>query len=213
MVLIVTRPQHDITTRYLSCWAAEVISLARGKGMTVVDLVNDKANRNAFDGRAEKLRPRTIFFNGHGSADCVTGHDNEVLVRLGENHETLRGKITYVVSCDSGQRLGPKVVEHGDATYLGYSDEFIFVGDRNYVGKPSHDPRAKPFGEASNHVMISLLKGHCAREASERSKKIFRDYSVRLSSSMADPDALQAAQCLWWNMTHQVCLGDPEARL
>ncbi len=35
----------------------------------------------------------------------------------------------------------------------------------------------------------------------------------RLLSSNADQDSLQAAQFLRWNMMHQVCLGDGEAKL
>ena len=78
---------------------------------------------------------------------------------------------------------------------------------------PIDDPKARPFMEASNQVMISLLKGNKAKDASERSKSKFRDNYIRLLSSSADQDSLQAAQCLWWNMRNQVCLGDLDAEL
>ncbi|MEK7173415.1 MAG: hypothetical protein AAB740_05610 [Patescibacteria group bacterium] len=67
--------------------------------------------------------------------------------------------------------------------------------------------------EASNQVMISLLKGNSAKDASERSKNKFKDNLFRLMSSNADPDSLQAAQLLFWNMRRQVCLGDIDAKL
>lgn len=213
MRLIVTRPQHDITTRYLSSWAGEIINFAKKKGIEVCDLVREKANRAEFEGRVKKIKPEAIFLNGHGSDDCVTGHNNDEIVSAEKNYNILNDKITYALSCNSGKKLGPKVTEGGTATYIGYSDEFIFVGDSNYVHRPADDPKAKPFREASNQVMFSLLKGNNAKDASERSKNKFKDNYIRLSSSNADPDSLQAAQCLWWNMTHQVCLGDVNAKL
>lgn len=213
MKLIITRPEHDITTKYLSSWAGEIISLARSKGIEVVDLFRHKVNKNDFEGRVKKLQPEAIFLNGHGGDDCVKGHDNEILVKVGDNHEILQNRITYALSCHSGKALGPKVTESEKATYIGYSDEFIFVGDSNYIGRPLIDPKAKPFMESSNQVMISLLKGNNARAASERSKNKFRSHLTKLTSSLADPDSSQAAQYLWWDMQHQVCLGNIEATL
>lgn len=213
MRLIVTRPQHDITTRYLSSWAGEIISFAKQKGVEVCDLAREKADKNEFEGRVKKLKPEVIFLNGHGSDDCVTGHDNHPLVNVQENYNILNNKITYALSCNSGKNLGPKVVESGATAYIGYSDEFVFMGDRNYAHRPIDDPKAKPFMEASNQVMISLLKGNSAKDASERSKNKFKDNHTRLLSSSADPDSLQAAQLLFWNMRRQVCLGDTNAKL
>ncbi|MFA6551075.1 MAG: hypothetical protein WCV41_00890 [Patescibacteria group bacterium] len=213
MKMIVTRPQYDITTRYLSVWAAEVINFAKEKKVEVIDLLKDKANKKDFVGRVKKLQPDVIFLNGHGNDNCVTGHDEEKLVEAGDNHNILYGAITYALSCNSGKVLGPKVAENNEAAYIGYEDKFIFVADSNYSTRPQDDPIAKPFMEASNQVMISLLKGHCAEEASEKSKNKFKEHFMKLSSSQADPDSLQAAQCLWWNMRNQVCLGNLNADL
>jgi len=82
-----------------------------------------------------------------------------------------------------------------------------------HLSRPLNDKRAKPFMEASNHVAISLIKGHKAHEASRRSKELFKRNYQSLLSSNSDPDALQDARFLWWNMKHQVCLGDSSAFL
>jgi len=208
MKLIVTRPEHDVTTRYISAWAGEVITFAQQRGVEVVDLIRNKASRRELEGRIKKLFPKLVFLNGHGSADSVAGHDNEVLIKAEENHDLLEGKIVYALSCDSGKKLGQAVAEKKRAAYIGYADEFIFVADRNFLSKPLEDPNARPFMEASNQVMISILKRHDARESSTRSKNIFESHRRRLLSSQADPDSLQAAQFLWWNMRNQVCLGN-----
>lgn len=213
MKLIVTRPQHDVTTRYISTWAEEIIAFAKQKGVEVIDLVRDKASRKELEGRIKKLMPKLIFLNGHGSDGSVTGHDNEILVSIDTNHNILEGKITYALSCNSGRVLGPRVAADKDTTYIGYKDEFVFVFDKNYITKPSHDLMAKPFMESSNQVMISLLKGHEAIEASSRSKNVFRKRYTELLTSDADVDSLQAAQFLWWNMKNQVCLGNEKAKI
>lgn len=213
MRMIVTRPQYDITTKYLSVWAVEVINFAKGKRVEVIDLFKDKANKKDFIGRVKKLQPDVIFLNGHGNDDCITGHDNEKLVEAGDNHDILHGAITYALSCNSGKILGSKVAENNEATYIGYEDKFIFVADGNYLSRPQDDPMTKPFMEASNQVMISLLKGNRAQEASEKSKNKFKEHFMKLSSSKADSDSLQVAQCLWWNMRNQVCLGNLNAKL
>lgn len=213
MKLIVTRPQHDVTTRYLSNWAEEIIQLAERKGVDVIDLLRDKANRKELEGRIKKLLPELLFLNGHGDDDTIAGHDNEVLIKAEDNHEMLKGIITYALSCNSGKVLGQKVTEGNDSTFIGYSDEFIFVANNNYITRPLDDPQARPFMKSSNQVIVALIKGHSAREASERSKKLFQEHFIKLSSSNADQDSLQAAQFLWWNMRNQVCLGNGEAKL
>jgi len=77
MKIIITRPQHDVTTRYLAYWAEEVINLARKKLIDVIDLNKNKANKAEFAGRVKKLQPELVFMNGHGNDDCVCGHNNE----------------------------------------------------------------------------------------------------------------------------------------
>ena len=109
--------------------------------------------------------------------------------------------------------MGSAVSENNEATYIGYSEEFVFVLDRNYLKRPLDDPMAKPFMNSSNQVMVSILKGHSAQEASDRSKKLFRNYFSELASSKASKDSLQSAQFLWWNMRNQVCLGNGQAKL
>lgn len=213
MKLIVTRPQHDLTTRYISAWAEEVIAFAKVKSIEVVDLIKDKAKRKEFEGRIKKLIPRLIFLNGHGNHDSIAGQDNDVLIKVGENDDLLAGKITYALSCNSGQTLGPKVVESKNTSYIGYRDDFIFIADGRYTTRPLDDPRAKPFMESSNQVMMSILKGHSTEEAASRSKSLFREHYIKLSSSTTDVDSLQAAQFLWWNMRNQVCLGDTDSKI
>lgn len=217
MKMLVTRPEFDPTTKYLSAWAGEIIDFAKNKGMEVIDLHKEKVTRNEFEGRVKKVDPDVIFFNGHGSdqGDGIGGHDNKALVLAGKNQELLYGKITYALACKSADVLGKQVVSgDGSSAYIGYADDFLFVGSSNYINRPLEDPKAKPFKESSNQVMTGLLKGATAGETTERAKNKFRDnYQKLLSSANGDPDSLQAAQFLWWDMRHLSCQGNNESRL
>ena len=45
MSLLITRPEHDFTTRYLSKWSEEIIGEAEKKHIEVIDLNGEKAER------------------------------------------------------------------------------------------------------------------------------------------------------------------------
>jgi hypothetical protein len=209
-MMIVTRPEHDLTTKYISFWAEEIISLAKKKGMDVIDLKKNKANKLELAGRIKKLNPRALFLNGHGDKECVTGHNNEILIN-DSNHELLKGKIIYALSCQSGSALGKKALEFENTVYIGYKDDFAFITDKDYHFKPLDDPSTGLFMEASNQVMISLLKGNSAGQASQKSIQKFLSNSSKLLTSNTDVNSLYTAQCLWWNARNQVCLGSGEA--
>ncbi|MDD4989710.1 MAG: hypothetical protein PHW31_00130 [Candidatus Pacebacteria bacterium] len=206
MKIILTRPQYEITTKYLSCWAGEIIILANKKGAEVLDLAKEKARKNELVGRIKKLRPDIVFLNGHGNDDCIAGHNDEVLIKFGDNHKILSGVITYGLSCNAGKKLGPAVVKEPQTSFIGYTDKFIFICDNDFIFKPLQDPKAKPFMDSSNQVMVSLIKGNSVKDASLRSKDKFKENYLKFLSNKSDPDSLQIAQCLWWDMRHQVCL-------
>lgn len=52
--LLITRPEYDITTRYLSKWSMQVVDEAKAKHNDVVDLEAEKATRERFIGTLER---------------------------------------------------------------------------------------------------------------------------------------------------------------
>lgn len=211
--ILITRPEHDATTRYISRWNQCVIDEAERRGVDVFDLRKEGATRKEFVSRVSKLRPSLILLNGHGNEDTVTGHDNEPLVSAAENPGVLHGAITYALSCRSAAQLGKVVITESQTAFIGYQEDFIFVHDQTKIGKPLEDEIARPFMESSNHVAISLLKGHTCVEASERSREMFRRNVRQLLSSQTSEESLLAARALWWDTSYQVCLGDGTMRL
>lgn len=208
---LITRPEYDDTTHYLSNWSRKIIEAANSKGIKLFDLHRDKANRAEVTSMIEKQSPGLIVFNGHGDDNCVTGHKQEVLVEAGKNESLLKDKITYAVSCRSAKLLGPKSVAASAKAYIGYDDDFVFIYSPDKITKPLLDESAKMFLEPSNELIISLIKGNSAEESHKRSQEFFKDRMKKLLSSEATPEETSMARYLWWDMVHQVCLGNQKA--
>ena len=66
-----------------------------------------------------------MAFKGHGSPDCVTGGNREVLVKVGENENILDSTIVHSLSCSSASILGPKSVKAGAKAFIGYNQDFV----------------------------------------------------------------------------------------
>lgn len=170
-ILLVTRPKHDLTTRYISAWAQTVIDEAHTRGHGVLDLHGSRARRAVVESMLTKQKPPLLFFNGHGNDHCVTGHNNEVLVATGTNEELLQGALVYALSCKSAKGLGVQSVRSGTRAYIGYNEDFVFLITTEKQTRPAEDRLAALFLDPSNHVMLSLLKGHSAEDAYLKAKQ------------------------------------------
>ena len=209
--LLITRPKHDSTVRYLFYWAKDALELAKKKGMKVWDLDGKRANRKEVESILKKRKPSLVFLNGHGNDGVVMGQDNEVLVQAGDNEDFLAGKIVYALSCRSGKKLGPESIKKGSAGYIGYKEDFIFMAEPNKMSDPLSDKTAGLFLEASNQVVTSLLKGHTMKQSHDRSKNMFAKNAYKVAAG-GSKDYLLATYLLW-NAEHQVCLGNQDASL
>jgi hypothetical protein len=209
--ILITRPEHDPLTRHLSYWSELIINVARKKGFEVVDLHREKANQKEFAGRVKKLDPALVLLNGHGNEKQIAGHDNDVLVSEGNNDKLLKQRITYAVACESAKSLGNACADN-ETTFIGYNEAFIINLDAHCLKNPLSDKRAEKFLEPSNRVAISLIKGHTCQEAHENSQQAFKNNIKSLLAGANDPDVLDDIKDLYWNMTHQVCLGNGQAR-
>lgn len=211
--ILVTRPDHDFTTRYISAWAGEYIKLASAKGISVTDLRHNRANRKEFESVIEKRNPSFVMLNGHGNTDEVTGYNNKTLIKVGDNEALLKGRVTYAVSCQSARILGKKVGENLHTSYIGYTDDFIFLCLEKYRTKPLLDTLASFFFTPSNLVPITLLKGHTTENAVLKAKQEFSRNIKSLSKSNTSSDEYSAIRYLVWNMRNLVAYGDLDKKI
>ena len=212
MSLLITRPEHDITTRYLSRWSEKVIKKASRKGIDIIDLCRDKANRKRVIGILEKRNPNWVFLNGHGSDNLVAGHNNEIILKDSDK-KAVNLKIIIARSCKSAKGLGRKAIAHGAIAYIGYKEDFWFSYNTAKISRPLEDKTAALFLEPSNHIIISLLKGHSTGHANNKSKALFRRNIEKLLIEGPIAEDYNAIRHLYWDMTHQVCLGNQDATL
>ena len=209
-LLLITRPNYEITTRYLFAWSGQIVDLAKTKGIDVIELKKNKANRKEFESRLAKLKPQLVIINGHGSDTCVTGHDGEVLIEAGQNEDILYSKIVYSLSCNSASCLGIESVKAGALCYIGYKTKFTFF-HRNKITHPLEDNIAKLFLDPSNQVAVSLLKGNKTQEANRKSKELSIRNIQKLLNSASSKESVLYARFLWSNMYNQVCHGNQNA--
>ncbi len=213
--LLVTRPNHDSTTDYLYYWSKPVLDIAVKHDFKVLDLESKKANRKYFESYLRSNDPGFIFLNGHGSEDVIAGYNDEVLLDdQSIISKKLDGKVLYSRSCRSAVFFGKKVVTHGGAkAFIGYSRDFVFLIDTDYITRPYLDPIARMFLEPSNLVATTLIKGHSVADADKRSRFEMRKALFRSLSSAASESESRSAPFLFSNIASQTIYGDTSATL
>lgn len=209
--LLITRPNHDPTTDYLCRWSKLIIAKAREKNFVVLDLYGVKATRTTFLSYIQSNKPTLVILNGHGSSKTVSGYNDESLLSTDDSCDNLIGKVIYARSCNCGNELGRYLIHNDVKVFIGYKSKFIFFRDTTFTTRPLADPIAKLFLEPSNLVAMTLIKGHTAVDAHNRSRRAMGKAVRKLLSSEASTEERLFASMLWSNMQGQILLGDPEA--
>lgn len=206
--LLITRPRYDLTTNYLYHWSTKVIKTAKEKGVSVLDLHDDKATKADLTDYTHKNKPSVIFLNGHGNSITITGQEGDTLISVNDQVNILKGAVVYARSCDSARRLGKWLVANGTKAFLGYRNKFIFAYTEALITTPLRDSLAKLFLEPSNLVPESLIKGNATMVSFRRSQKAMRrNLRFMLSSDSSDLEE-SAAPYLWSNINSQQLIGD-----
>lgn len=208
---LITRPRHEFLTNLLFHWSDDVVSEAQRHGYQVLDLKDQKANRANFTSYMTKNSPALVCFNGHGSESAITGHNDEVLIEVGDGDELLAGTIVYARSCDAAQELGPAIIKNGTRAFLGYKRPFVVASSEERISKPRGDDLSALFIEPSNLAPTTLLKGNSVDEADKRSKAAMLKNIMLMLSSVATHEQQSVASYLWGNYKAQVVVGDGSA--
>lgn len=211
--IVVTCPNHDLTTRYISSYAKIFIDEAKEKGNQVTVLEKDRARSNVLASVIRKLQPSAIFFNGHGDSDTVCGQDNEDLIKKDKNTELLVNVIVYALSCSAAAKLGPSTIDAGAKAFIGYDADFVFYTDREKQTKPQNDTVAKQFLEPAVQVPRSLIKGNSIESACRSGKQMFRKNMRKLLTSETSKNDTSLLSALYWDMKHLTYNGNGDAVL
>ncbi len=211
--VLITQPDFDRTTRYISAWSKEVEEFSIKRGNKTITLEGVRANRLEFESVVRKTEPELIMFNGHGNDNEVAGQDNETLLDSKSDEDITKGKIIYALSCSAAKTLGFNCIKKGTVAFIGYSEEYIFLHSHIKVSRPREDKRAGLFFKPSNLIPISLMKGNSAEDSHKDSKSALRRTIVDLLNSEATNEERVCLPYLVWNYQHLTLLGNEEAKL
>lgn len=208
---LITRPEHDTTTHYLSNWSETAIEQADAHGFKILDLHRERAVKKQVESMISRQKPDFIMFNGHGNDETICGHKNEPLIEATKNEQMREGTVVLSISCSSARTLGASAIKNGTKAFIGYEEDFYY--DTTKISRPLTDDLAKLYLEPPVNIAISLLKGHTAKEAHEKAKYMFNDSISRLMTLEAPDAPSRVVQYLWWNAINQVAKGDPTATI
>lgn len=210
--ILITRPNHDQITTYISLWSEAVISVAKSKRHVILDLLGKKASRKTLEQYLTSNNPVFLFLNGHGSSDEICGYNDEVIIDDTTPSKLLQGVIIYARSCNAGENLGTVLVAKGATAFIGYTKSFSIAMQNKFASRPKEDPLARLFLEPSNLIATTIIKGNTVLEAHQRSiMEMKKTLSEMVSSNI--PNKKDYAFALYTNMISQVVFGDKEAKI
>lgn len=211
--LLITRPDHDYLTRYLSAWAKKFFSLVEEKGYSIIHLDGKRANLKEFESIISKRNPCFIVINGHGDDSSITGYENEPLLIANHNSSLLEGKVTYAISCKSACILGKVVGQHPNTTFIGYQEDFILLYLEKFRTRPAEDKLAELFLNPSNIIVTTLIKGHPAKEAVSRAKQEYLRNIQKLLTSKVKSEDSSTLRYLVWDMRNLILCGEKDKKI
>ncbi|KKS04814.1 MAG: hypothetical protein UU82_C0007G0031 [Candidatus Nomurabacteria bacterium GW2011_GWC2_41_8] len=204
--ILITRPDHDLITKYFCAWSNELVDFAKSKMIKVYDLKGKKSNKKKFLSYINIRCPSLIFLNGHGNADIFAGYGDEPMVGV---ETILKDAIVYARSCEVGKNLGLILVQNGAHSFIGYNRKFFCGYTPEKITKPLEDEIAGLFLKPSNLIISTLLKSNSVQEAHNRSRKSMYKNFRKMVSSTSTFEERYSARWLWSNLHSQVIFGDP----
>jgi len=148
-----------------------------------------------------------IIGMGHGSPDTFTGQNEVVLLEAGKYDPRLvEGKFVKLLSCECGQVLGQDIVDNGATAFQGYTEDFLWVMDYDYILTPWDDPMAKKALLPVVCSMHLILDGKTNREAFNAEIEGFA-----LNAEEEEDELIKS--CIEFNRANAVLLGDESAKI
>ncbi|MDO8656757.1 MAG: hypothetical protein Q7K45_05965 [Nanoarchaeota archaeon] len=210
---LITRPRHDKETSYLHSFSKAIVQIVKeNRAIRLTELDGLKANRKEVESSLSTTDQTLAFFNGHGDEETIYGHDDEPILDR-DNVQLMDKKIVYALACSSLVGLGKLAIQNGARTYIGYRDEFMWVGDPSASAIPDKDKNAAPFRKVCHILIHSLVRGMPTGKSLEKTKaeykKLIRTYGTSEDDPFGDVAAIGFA--LSWDLTCLDMIGDANA--
>ncbi len=211
--VIVSLPNHDDTTRYLSEMTKILIKRLDQTGKALFTLVEGgEFVKATFESRLKATSFDFVFINAHGFFDSIIGNDGKSVVTSAENEGLFNNKIVYARSCSAAAVLGKTSVKKGCRAFIGYVGPFMFLFDPRFMSNPAKDELSRPFFESTNLIPESIVKGNSVADALEKSKNKY-EKEIAYFETVNSPEAPTLVALLKYNLSVQKGIGDVEAKL
>ena len=210
---LITRPRHDRETSYLHSFSKAIVLITKeDKNIHLTELEGKKANRANLESALQLSRPGLIYLNGHGDERTVLGHNNNVIFDK-QNVTFAKNSIVYALACSSLVELGPHAIQAGVRAYIGYKDEFMWVGDPAHSAVPDKDKNAAPFRKVCHVLIHSLVSGQPIGTSLEKTRSEYKKLIKTYGTSEDDPfgDIAAVGLALSWDLLCLDIVGDHNA--
>lgn len=182
------------------------------RGVHLIELQKEQAEKEPVWNTLATLNP--IFVNGfgHGNGDVYTGDSEEVIFST-DDCSILAGRVVYLLSCKTAQRLGPAAVANGAIAYGGFVISWTWMAN-DLTADPYQDWYAEGFYQASNAFPIALLRGYTIGQAKDKSIEEYNRWIEIWETERADDKyAAEAIKYLLYDRDGLTVLGDTTATI
>lgn len=207
--VLLTSPCFDAATIFGYWWKDKTVTQSLVNGYETLDLKMGDAVRDVFESAIQNFNPEVFYGYGHGNAELFTGQNKDILLHACYNDHLMSGRIVYLLSCTTGQKLGPSMVNKGARAYIGYDDYFVWADYDLPPGGFYHGC----FYDFSNVIIANILYGNPVSVAVERALERAYGWIDYLSSLEDDPLASKIIEYLLHDRNSLVSFGDKSAQI
>jgi len=202
--ILISASDYEPAVAYFFPYALKAIEMAKAAGHEPLPCLRREQDIQHIYAAAPKAS--LILHNGHGSADDCTGDQTVVIWHTcSYPTSTVEKKIIFLLSCLTGQRLGPDMAQKGASAVLAYDEVYIFnvAGDAD----PLNDSYLKRF-------FMPILDGYHAVITGSNAKKWYDTIIAAAQSAITDPSLPEHVKAnIAWDANHLRLFGDPNATI
>jgi len=119
----------------------------------------------------------------------------------------VRNKVIILIACETARELGPKLVEKGAASYIGFQEDLVWVMDSDLASTPWADREfaatvMMPVTSCVNAILDGKTMGEAFNILTEQ---------LACNAEIEEDDLIRS--CINFNKKNAVLLGSPEAKV
>lgn len=174
--ILIASADYENVTHIIHDWSRDVVHNAIDAGNSVYVMNQEQYSRDNLRSGLLNLQPAFFFGMGHGYYFLTTGYDGEVVIqsdtiyyRDGQeyhapdvNMDITNGVVVYLLSCQTGEKLGKDMINKGTKSFIGYNRDFVFFTSSNPTVKKIYEGY---FMRPAMKIADSLCGGKTTKQA------------------------------------------------